>query len=391
MKKYFITGGQTFFENRGVEAIIKSTVFFIQKNNKKSIFYIPTNNLNLSINRWKDYKKYGVVFLKNKNNFFTKFFFKLFLIKPFFFIKIFKFNPKHKLFIDKSDFVISVGGDNYSMNYNLPIDQIFQDLYAVKKKFCILWSASLDNMFCKYKYLNDLKFFLSKFNYIYLREKKSFNILKKLNLKNIFYIPEIALSLPIIKKQKLFKNKNITVGLNWFKHVSEYRLNSNHEKSIINFIKVLLKQNYNVLIIYHTSKKNSLKLDEYSYLKYVTKNLIKENKNIKILPPNLNALEIKSYISQLDYFFTLRYHAYIAAISSNVPAIIFSYSLKSYSNVKDIFNNLNTSLPFLNINQENLIKKFSYLKKNKIKIKQDLKKFNSFYKKSIKKLYPIIN
>ena len=87
MKKYFITGGQTFFENRGVEAIIKSTVFFIQKNNKKSIFYIPTNNLNLSINRWKDYKKYGVVFLKNKNNFFTKFFFKLFLIKPFFLLK----------------------------------------------------------------------------------------------------------------------------------------------------------------------------------------------------------------------------------------------------------------------------------------------------------------
>lgn len=157
--------------------------------------------------------------------------------------------------------------------------------------------------------------------------------------------------------------------------------------SLYDFIKFLfLSGTFRQLL-----KKNSLKLDEYSYLKYVTKNLIKENKNIKILPPNLNTLEIKSYISQLDYFFTLRYHAYIAAISSNVPAIIFSYSLKSYSNVKDIFNNLNTSLPFLNINLENLMKKFSYLKKNKIKIKQDLKKFNSFYKKSIKKLYPIIN
>jgi polysaccharide pyruvyl transferase WcaK-like protein len=78
--------------------------------------------------------------------------------------------------------------------------------------------------------------------------------------------------------------------------------------------------------------------DDFIFLKKVLELADPRAKNdITLVPPDYNAAETKWIISQLSLFAGARTHATIAALSSDIPTLSFSYSIKSRGINRDIF------------------------------------------------------
>jgi len=58
---------------------------------------------------------------------------------------------------------------------------------------------------------------------------------------------------------------------------------------------------------------------------------------VLLLPGDLNAMQVKGYISRMRFFVGARTHATIAAYSSGVPTIVLGYSAKSKGIARDLF------------------------------------------------------
>ena len=294
--------------------------------------------------------------------------------------------------MNNCDLALSLGGDNYSLNYNMPVKQLTEDLFFIKKKKpCLFWSGSLDKA-VKLNKFSDLFFnFFKNFNLIYVRENLTYKILKKKKFKNLYFFPEIAHTLKPQKSQRLFRNNFSNLGINLFNEVGSYKIDKSQEKVILDFLKIILKKKINVTLVPHTNVTNRLKENEYDYLFRIYKILKIDFKNIKILPKNLTCEQTKYYISKLNFFFTLRYHAYIAAVSSNVPTAIFSYSFKSLGINKIIFNNNKLLINIKNISKKKILSSFKYMMLNHKEIKKSLINYNNKNNNDFVRLKKILN
>ena len=96
----------------------------------------------------------------------------------------------------------------------------------------------------------------------------------------------------------------------------------------------------------------------------------------------LKASEIKYLLSQFKIFIGARMHSTIASLSSNIPTIIISYSIKSKGINEMIFENQRLVLNCNEINHFNLINKIDYILKNEEYLRKNMVNKN----KSIRKL-----
>ena len=76
MKTVYLTGHRN-FNNRGCEAIVRSTIKLLKQNDKALKFIVPSDNLNEDIKKWPEAKKNGVIFVQFKIPFFLRILWKL--------------------------------------------------------------------------------------------------------------------------------------------------------------------------------------------------------------------------------------------------------------------------------------------------------------------------
>ena len=134
MKTIYLTGHNN-FNNRGCEAIVRSTIGLLNQHGEIIRFFVPSNNINRDIKKWPNAKNHGVIFVKYKIPFFLKVLWKIQKILKFNNFYIFNYYPKSLLSIyENVDLFISVGGDNYSLDYTYPAEIIYQDKLAFMMK-----------------------------------------------------------------------------------------------------------------------------------------------------------------------------------------------------------------------------------------------------------------
>ena len=63
MKKIYLTGHHT-FNNRGCEAIVRSTIKLLKKHDSSLIFIVPSINIESDLKQWPTAQEYGVEFIK---------------------------------------------------------------------------------------------------------------------------------------------------------------------------------------------------------------------------------------------------------------------------------------------------------------------------------------
>ena len=341
----FILAGNGSYRNRGCEAIAIGTMKILRKYFNKPNFTLASffqdedqfkkqreNETDKDVKhiKFEKIKKYDITwFLRNSigliNSDYKKYF-RYRCMKP---------------YINDCLAVLSIGGDNYSLDYGIPIIFTYLDDFALSfKKPIIIWGASVgsftkDKIFEKY-----MKEHLKKVSGIFARETITIDYLNSIGIKdNVYYTADPAFLLeakkPSSTKLKYRIEKN-GIGFNLSPLMPKYVTNGNKNKFIDLSVKII-KQVFErtkkkIYLIPHETRNNK---NDYIIMKEILSRI--NNDKIILINPIFNTKETKWIISQLKIFFGARTHATIAAISSGVPTLSFVYSIKSIGINKDIF------------------------------------------------------
>lgn len=265
-----------------------------------------------------------------------------------------------------SDYVIHIGGDNYCYGVNEWIYSINTNAKKYNKK-TILWGASLYDEINDIDLINDLR----KYDLLMLREKISYNAIKKyIPEEKLMLIPDPAFSLKPQKVtlDKWYKARNV-IGLNLSPLTIKTEKNY---KDIISLIDYILKNtDYSISLIPHVTVNE---VNDLNVLRRIKEDY-KDDDRIFLEEKDYNCQQLKYIISKCDLIIAARTHASIAAYSSCVPTLVIGYSVKSRGIAEDLFGNYKDYvLPTDELTKDNLIKYFNYIDNNKDNIKEMLEK-----------------
>jgi len=206
---------------------------------------------------------------------------------------------------------------------------------------------------------------LNIFEYVLFRSYKDYTFYK--NYLNCDYAPDMVFSL---NKKIVFMKKNI-VGF-FLSQTSVYSLTKDNEyiyiKNITQFIRFLIKQNFYIYLFPMCTNNKNSEDDNYINSKIYNYFTEYEKKYIKIFISNNKIL---SKIKKIKYAVCWRFHAHILSIINTIPFISLSNTPKVMDLLK--YNHLCD----LHSNENELINKFNYIRKNESLIKNKLKNIYS--------------
>lgn len=173
---------------------------------------------------------------------------------------------------------------------------------------------------------------------VFVRDKPSYEYVKKISGREAVLTTDVAFALPFTKS-KISSIKTIGInpsGLLWeggYTKDNQFELTVDYCSYLRTIIAELLKQEYTVHLVPHVLTH----LDSVDNDLIPCKVLKEEFPEIIVAPEFQTPMEAKSYVAGLDVFSGARMHATIAAYSAGVPVIPFSYSRK----FEGLFNSLN--------------------------------------------------
>ncbi|MBE0472008.1 MAG: polysaccharide pyruvyl transferase family protein, partial [Methyloprofundus sp.] len=385
MKKIYLSGQNT-FENRGCEAIVRSTVMLLRERYGEDIeILVPSSNIERDQKQWPESENYGVRFVQSYLPWIARYWVNLQRL-PLRFLKQagwpFPMPSWLKQQIQSVDLVLAIGGDNYSLDYKIPsmimgVDKLAMDL----GKPVVIWGASVGPFDKEPLFVPTITKHLSKMQSIGVRETISYSYLtEKLGLKNVELMADPAFTL---MKEEFDvndywpKNEHGVIGLNISPLIEKYTAKNQDLRSEVNsFIKGLIDSTgMGVLLIPHVSSLSDSSYNcDYRYMSAMMQELTGLGASVKILPNTLNASQLKQVISKLRFFIGARTHSTIAALSSRVPTISIAYSVKAKGINKDIFGNEDPVLETPKVSKESLSDALGWLLKNENDLKSTLDK-----------------
>ncbi len=232
---------------------------------------------------------------------------------------------QYKKLIEESDVVLSLGGDNYSLDYGNPERFLAIGRYvkSLGKPF-VIWGASIGPFNRRTESRMMMEHFRHDVDLICVRERESLDYLRSngLNDKLVLMMdsafsmaPEsVSLSLPARYLAANFSSlmaKFVTGGdlSEWIKICRE-------------MCKVLHeKMNLPIVLVPHVDS-------DWDFMNENLRDLFREY-NINLLRKSYNAAQLKWIISKSELLIACRTHATIAGFSSSVPTISLGYSIKA--------------------------------------------------------------
>ena len=371
MKRFYLNGIHS-LENRGVDAIVRSTAALLKEEFGEIELFFPSKNILLDQSLWPDSKEDGVYFIKLYSPFYRRpwqfiqrklGFFLPNLLWPF------PFPSKFIAFLQTIDIVLSVGGDNYSSEYGFPSFLIGVDDLAIKmNKPIILWGASI-GPFAKNKNIETIMAkHLSNMSLITVRETLSEEYVKKnLSLQNTMLFPDSAFSLqPKHVDLKSFwpiVNQDRVVGLNVSPYLQRFGDDSaDYVNEFCRFIEALITEhNCSVLLIPHVIVRSNALEDDLSILRKIYMQLNHLTAKVSLIEYQYDSAQIKYIIGNCKYFIGARTHSTIAALSSFIPTLSIAYSVKARGINKDLFGHEEYVLDISDVTSETLINGFQKL------------------------------
>lgn len=380
----FYLSGQNTFENRGCEAIVRSTVMLLRERFGNNIeVLVPSSSIERDERQWPEAKSYGVKFVQAYLPWFARYWVNLQRL-PLRFLKHaswpFAAPDWLKEQIQSVDLVLAIGGDNYSLDYRIPsmimgVDKLAMDL----SKPVVIWGASVGPFEKEPDFVPTIKQHLAKMQSIGVRETISYGYLvDTLGLNNVQLMADPAFTL--FKQQFDFNDfwpeqKEGVLGLNISPLIEKYTAkNQDLRSEVTEFIKSVVENTgMGVLLTPHVSSLSDSSYNcDYHYMNEMMQELSPLGDKVKILPNTLNASQLKQVISELRFFIGARTHATIAALSSGVPTISIAYSVKAKGINKDIFGNVEPVLETPKVSAVTLTTSLDWLLEHEAGLKQTL-------------------
>lgn len=167
---------------------------------------------------------------------------------------------------------------------------------------------------------------------VFVRDEMSYDYTKKICGRKAILTTDIAFELPY--KKNVMKNEKFKIGINisgllWsggYTLNNQFDLKVDYKDYCIKLIENLLLDDKNEIhIISHATSCNKNFPDNDLIAAVEIKKIFPE---VIIVDEFKTAMDAKSYIAGMDFFIGARMHATIAALSSGVPIVAFSYSRK---------------------------------------------------------------
>lgn len=178
-----------------------------------------------------------------------------------------------------------------------------------------------------------VSYILKKSYMVYSRDELSTQFVKEISSLNIPTMIDVAFALPYRMQRNGMNKKLNKVGINvsgllWeggYTRNNQFGLKVDYQEYIKSVVRELQKNSfYEIHLVPHVINSSENIEDDYSACLKV-----KELFPQVIIAPKFDLpMDAKSYISKMDVFCGARMHATIAAYSSGVPVIPFSYSRK---------------------------------------------------------------
>lgn len=388
VKKIYLTGHYS-FGNRGCEAIVRSTVTLLNEYSDNLEFLVPSSDFDNDRKQWPDAHKYNVKFVKPFLPSVARYWVNLQMLPIPLIQKVvwpFKIDEDTKRYIEEADLILSVGGDNYSLDYKVPSPLMALDSYAKKiGKPVIIWGASVGPFDKLPSFIPTIKKHLNNLDVIFVREGISYSYLKDdLNLQTkVYQVADPAFTLiPESIEIDNFKSsgmRNGILGLNISPLIMKYFGDSkvNNEwiyNEIAEFINLVHeKYNLNIILTPHVMPFETSDNNDYDFMKPILKK-VKNKDMVSILYKTLNAAQLKFIISKYRFFIGARTHATIAALSSGVPTVSIAYSIKAKGINDAIFKTDKYVLNTPEVNRDSLEQYLIKLFDDEVKIRKILEK-----------------
>lgn len=382
----FILAGNGPYENRGCEAIVRGTVKIIRehfdnpvfvsisnfntamqykeqclKETDKAIIHLATHRLNKKTilhNVWK-LKTWRALsrFILTRDNYYLSMYDD---ILP---------------YMNGAEAVLSVGGDNYSLDYGIPNRYIALDNLVISfHKPIVLWGSSIGPFSAIPSYEIFMSEHLQKVTGIFARESETIGYLVKIGvINNVFPVADPAFLMESTKPLQDVSIEKDTIGINISPLMAKFTTGGDLKKWSILAAGIISgiaeRTDMPVLLIPHVTSPHS---NDYEFMKSLFTHFSRKDNDITLLTPSYTASEIKWIISQMSIFAGSRTHATIAALSSEIPTLSFGYSIKALGINKDIFGHMNYCLNPLEINVTNVVDRIMTLLNKNTAIKKEL-------------------
>ncbi len=384
-KNTFILAGNGSYENKGCEAILRGTIKIIRHyfDNPKFIvlsFYSSNEEFKKQVLAEPDEsivdKK---TFIFNKS-------------KPARLLNRLRFsvqNEKNRAYtiykeilpyldLESTCAVLSLGGDNYSLDYRKP--KYFTDLdnlVLTKNKPMMIWGASVGPFSKLPHYEEYMQKHLKRITGIFARESVTVEYLSSIGItKNVYRVADPAFLLDAIEPSRDKFDKKIldgAIGINFSSLMAKFLTNNNLKKwtqdcaEIIK--KIMFETGRPIYLIPHVVVQGS---NDHTFFKRILSLIDAPKDMLILLPANLSAGETKWIISRMFVFLGARTHSVIAALSSAVPVLSLAYSIKGIGINRDFYDNDNFSLGKDQITPDIIVRKIKELIKEREGIKEQI-------------------
>lgn len=253
--------------------------------------------------------------------------------------------------IQKADAVLSLGGDNYTLDYSIPWLFMGLDKYVLKhKKPQIIWGASIGPFDSSPKFADIMHQHLrDNVTMIFVREKKSFEYLHSNGIKdNVYLMADPAFLMepePVSSEQLGFEMPENAIGLNlsplMARHIPGKSLEALTKIGVDLVEEMRSSLQKPVVLIPHVTSPHS---NDHRLLAQIYSSLASQQ-DVCLLNDNMNAAQTKWVISRLSCLIASRTHATIAAFSSCTPTVTLAYSVKAYGLNQDLFGHIDFLVP----------------------------------------------
>jgi len=387
MKRFYLTGHYT-FSNRGCEAIVRSTVELLQEQFGDIEVLVPSSDIIKDHAQWPEADTLGVRFVPAYLPSINRYWVHLQQF-PIPVLKRVGWPFSLPRWLRKTlagvDCVLSVGGDNYSLDYLLPSLLMGLDGCAMNLgKPVVLWGASVGPFEREPHFLPVIRRHLERMVFIAARESVTVEYLTKLGLGDkVIHAadPAFALTPEPVDTAPFWPEDSSegVLGLNISPLLLRYRSSREPEGKLLDemagFIRhAVVKRGLGVLLVPHVIPHDgAVKNNDAVFMAQLLPRLGDLSKYVQLMDDRLDAAQTKHVISQCRFFIGARTHSTIAALSSGVPTISIAYSIKAKGINHDLFGDIRYVLDTPDVSRATLTERLIQLREEENALRPILK------------------